>query len=135
MVSTTFAEERDSTSLREKLYAEFNSLSILYGKPSSQVKSVHFMYVGREIDAQPHDLSSVCSIDTQQFVSPNYQFKVIPLEIKGSAAASHHDNSDDSLLGGGADDGDTTEKRLSSSQPYTRSSGYMGPSDDLLGKK
>lgn len=37
LIATDFAEERD-TGLRDKLYAEFNTLSILYGKPSVQVR-------------------------------------------------------------------------------------------------
>jgi hypothetical protein len=37
LISTDFAEERD-TGLRERLYREFNTLSIIYGQTSEQVR-------------------------------------------------------------------------------------------------
>lgn len=37
LVSSAFAEDRDAAGQRERLYAEFNTLAILYDKPSVQV--------------------------------------------------------------------------------------------------
>eukprot|EP00624_Nannochloropsis_granulata_P006951 evm.model.NODE_5579_length_11332_cov_19.341246.5 len=39
VVVGVFAEERDMTNLREKLFGEFNSLAVVYGKPSAQFVS------------------------------------------------------------------------------------------------
>ncbi len=126
-VAGDFAEERDVANVREKLYAEFNSLAILYGKPSAQ------------------------------FVSPCYQTKppetsLTPFLMGGSGMGmDHHNgsnlldlNADDSLLPLGGDDGDSPPRAGSSlagrqgegaggvGASGGSSSSYAGPSVDLL---
>jgi vesicle coat complex subunit len=44
VVLGAFAEERDMTSLREKLFGEFNTLAVVYGKPSAQFVSPRYVH-------------------------------------------------------------------------------------------
>ena len=43
VVLGAFAEERDMTNLREKLFGEFNTLAVVYGKPSAQFVSPRYV--------------------------------------------------------------------------------------------
>jgi len=45
VVLGAFAEERDMTNLREKLFGEFNTLAVVYGKPSAQFVSPRYVYL------------------------------------------------------------------------------------------
>lgn len=112
----TFAEERDMTSLRDKLFGEFNTLAVIYGKPSSQFVSPSYRIKPAETSLTPFMMG------VQIGDSGNNGNNLLDL------------HADDSLLpGGGVECGVESESpsRAGSTNPEG-STAYIGPSSDLL---